>query len=159
MRDKIKDFLKGVDYVAIEDYAYSASGKVFHMAEFGGMIKTLCYEMGIKIRLYDVGTIKIFGCGKGNGDKISMSEGFEKMDDFCKPNLSHLPPVTKSSGNSPTSDIIDSFIICALLRVELSLRKGIVTLRDYPENVIKCFNRTTKSNPENILCRDFLYLE
>ena len=156
MRDKIDVFLDDTDYIAIEDYAFAARGRVFHIAEFAGIQKEMAYEAGRHIRLYDPGSIKIYADGRGNCDKISMSDAYENSTLLYKHDLKHLPEVNKSNGNSPTSDVIDSFFICDLLLLELKLRNGLVDLKTYPQKVIKVFNRTSPSFPDNILSRDFM---
>lgn len=59
-------------------------------------------------------------------------------------------------GKSPTSDLIDAFWICELLRKELRLRKGVEVLLGQNEKVIQIFNRTTDKCPENILSSRFI---
>jgi hypothetical protein len=70
--------------------------------------------------------------------------------------LKDLPTPNKSSGVSPTSDIVDAYFISILLLLEIKLRKGIIQLRNLSEEEISIFNRCTKSNPVNILDRSFL---
>lgn len=157
VRAKIKEFVLGANYVGIEDYAYKGTGQAFHIGEFTGAIKEMLYEMEIPIRIYDIGTIKIFGCGKGNGDKISMYDSFVASKLKHKINISHLPPVVTSSGaGNPAADLVDSFFICEMLTTELKLRKALIQLKDLPEKIIECFNRVTKANPQNILSTDFI---
>lgn len=156
MKGKIQTFINDCSFIAIEDYAFSSVGKVFNIAEFAGIIKEMAYNLLISIRLYDPNSIKIFATDKGNCDKLSMYDAFEKLSVPYKHSMTHLPEVNKGNGVSPTSDIIDSFFICELLLLELKLRKGLVYLKNYPEKVIKVMNRTTKSNPVNILAQDFI---
>lgn len=153
MCDKIKNFVKDSSYIAIEDYAFGASGNNFDIGEFIGYIKTYLYNDDYKIRLYDPNSIKKFATGKGNSDKVSMYLSFKQSE----PNLlNDLPIVNKGGGVSPSSDIIDAYWISQLLLTELKLRKGLILLSSLDENVISIFNRCTKSNPVNILDRDFL---
>lgn len=159
MKEKIAEFTKDCDYVAIEDYAFAGIGKVFNIAEFAGMIKLHLFENNKKVRLYDPGSIKIFATDRGNCDKISMNDAYEELYCDYKMNLSHLPIVDISKGRSPTSDIIDSFFIVELLYLELQLRKALVNLTDYSEQIIKVMNRVTKSRPENILSTEFIQQE
>jgi len=157
MLNKIVAFCYDVDYIAIEDYAFNATGRVFHIAEFAGLVKHRLYMKGKKIRLYDPGSIKIFASSRGNCDKITMYDSFIK-DKGLKFDLNKLPEVKKSSGKSPTSDLIDAYYVCNLLKTELTIRKGLKTVKDYNEDVIKVFNRVTTAHPENILASDFLEL-
>ena len=158
MLKRIEAFCYNVDYVAIEDYAFNATGRVFHIAEFAGLVKYKLYKMNKKIRLYDPGTIKLFASGKGNGDKIRMYDSYKDTNDNYQFDINTLPEVRQSSGKSPTSDLIDAYFACNLLKTELTIRKGLKTVRDYDETIIKVFNRVTVAHPQNILVEDFLEL-
>lgn len=126
LRDNIMNWVKGCDYAAIEDYAMGAkgsSGRIFDLGEYEGMIKMCLYSDNARIRLYAVPSIKKFFSAHGNSDKIGMREAFEKFQGV-KPDISNLPYVNKGDGVAPTSDIIDAFAICEMLRIELKLRNG-----------------------------------
>lgn len=155
--DIIKSFCKGADYIAIEDYAFGASGNLVDIGEFIGYVKMELMKDQHKLRLYDPNSIKKFATGKGNSDKITMYQSFVKNSEI-KPDINVLPVPNKASGVSPTSDIVDAYYIAKLLQQELKLRLGIVQLRSLSEDTITIFNRVSKANPENILVRDFVCL-
>ena len=158
MEEKILDFCEGADYTAIEDYAYGAMGKVFHMAEFAGGIKSALYfgfgntDMGVSMRLYDPCSIKMFACNKGTAKKEDMIDQYDKVEGDPL-NLSFLPQY-----KSPKEDIVDAYWLTKLLQMELKLRRGLIRLQDLTEKQIQIFNRTTKGNPTNILATDFIEL-
>jgi Holliday junction resolvasome RuvABC endonuclease subunit len=158
MLNHIKSFIGDNDltHIAVEDYAYGATGKVFHIAEYAGLVKFLLWDNDKKIRLYDPNTIKIFASTRGNCDKITMHEMYQKLECDYKIDISGMPEVKTTSGASPTSDLIDAFFIAELLRTELKLRKGLIDLKSLDESLIKVFNRTTKAHPENILVEEYL---
>jgi Holliday junction resolvasome RuvABC endonuclease subunit len=156
MHDLILEKLKDVEYVAIEDYAYAGIGKVFNIAEFAGSLKEMLYRNNMKIRLYDPTSIKMYFTSRGDADKISMSDKYDSFTCNYKHKLNHLPKVTNPKGNSPTSDIIDSFVICDLLLLELKLRSGLVLLKDLQTHEIKLMNRVTTTHPVNILAQEFI---
>jgi hypothetical protein len=151
----IFDFLKDVEFIALEDYAYGGSGDMTGLAEFTGFIKIKQFLDGKKIRKYDIPSIKAFATGHGNSDKLSMYNAFIKENEM-KPDISKMPVVAKGSGVSPTSDIIDAYWISRFLQLELKLRKGLIPLKSLDEAKIKLFNRTTKAQPENLLATDFI---
>lgn len=92
----------------------------------------------------------------GNADKISMYQAYLRHNGI-KFDISNLPIVDDGKkGVSPTSDLIDAFWICELLRKELRLRKGIEVLLGQSPEIIHIFNRTTKKCPENILSSKFI---
>ncbi len=155
MINHIMDLVIDCDYVALEGYAYGAKGLVFNIAEFTGCLKDKIYHyihpfnQNIKMRIYDPGSIKILGCGKGSGDKISMGDAYVKEGEGWK--LDNL-----TQYKSPKSDIIDAWYIAKLLLLELKLRKGIIQLKDLDEAKIRIMNRVTRANPTNILDTDFI---
>tara|TARA_R110001606_G_scaffold14319_2_gene60683 strand:+ start:22570 stop:23247 length:678 start_codon:yes stop_codon:yes gene_type:complete len=153
----IVNFCEGADYVAIEDYAFGASGNLVDIGEFIGHVKMRLLHKFHKLRLYDPNSIKKYATGSGNSDKISMYHSYVK-DTNIKPDISVLPAPNKASGISPTSDIVDAYYIARLLQLELKLRRGLVELKNYSLDEISIFNRVTKARPENILVRDFIYL-
>jgi len=155
LEKQISKFISDCSHIAIEDYAFSAAGDITGLAEFAGYIKLQSYTNNIRIRLYDIPSIKMYATDLGTADKLSMYQSFVKYNEY-KPNILTMPIVNKGPGISPTSDIIDAYFISELLRTELKLRKGLIRLKDLDEKKIRIFNRVTKSFPTNILDRDFI---
>lgn len=154
MRDKILPIIEDVDYIAFEGYAFGGTGKVFDIAEATSTTKVAIYEKEKNLRIYEPTVIKMFGHGKGNAGKVEMNDSFKKVLDEDKPNWNQLPEL-----KSPKEDLIDAYFITKLLQTELKLRHGMVELKSLPLKHIEIFNRCTKSNPVNILSRDFLRKE
>jgi len=156
VRERITAFLSyhHPEYAAIEDYAFAGKGKVFHIGEATGPIKEFIYTRRMKLRYYDITYIKKFATGSAAShvDKVVIARAFEALEEM-KPDISKLDILR---GKSPSADIIDAFFICRILHTELMLRKGLIKLQDLPEHVIWVFNRTTNSEPENLLCRPFV---
>lgn len=97
-----------VTQVYIEDYAYAATGRVFHIAENGGVLK---YRLWLS--RYDVFSIaptmiKKFATGKGNAKKEDMQVAFIKETNY---DVKDVLGLTDKQWN-PSSDIIDSYYIC-----------------------------------------------
>lgn len=161
-KDRILNFIAECDFVAIEGYAYQGKGDVFDIAEFTSLIKNSIYDLGIKMRIYDPNSIKMFTV-KGNADKLDMYEAMKKYDKSATGfDLSLLPVVEekhRKKGVSPTSDIVDSYFIARLLWQELKLRKGLQRLKELPEETIRVFNRVSEAYPTNILDQDFISKE
>ena len=154
IRNAIWSKIFDCEYVALENYSFGSKGKSFHIGEFTGLIKMLAYENDKKIRLYDIQEIKIYGTKHGDGDKVRMEDEFEKRED--KIDLSKLPP-SRPKHESIKGDVIDAFFVAKLLHTELLIRKGKTLIYNYGEHVIRVFNRTTKSEKENLLVRDFIH--
>lgn len=133
---------ENIEYVSIEDYAMSAKGMLFHIGEFVGNIKHTIYtEPNIKLRLYDPNTIKMFATGKGNGTKLDMYNSYLKLEEK-KIDLTGFPIPKDKKGVSPTSDIIDAYYICLLLREELKAKTLGLNMVD--ENSKKILTKTAK---------------
>lgn len=158
MRDKIMEWTKDIEYVAVENFAYgksAAMGQIFSLAEFEGNIKLKWVELGKKMRLYSVNSNKKFFSGYGLSDKIGMRDAFDKWTEK-KPDLSSLPEVDSGKGVSPTSDIVDAYALCECLRMELKLRAGLIQLHELPKAQIEVYNVISKENPQGLLVAPFI---
>jgi|TARA_B110000116_G_scaffold267036_1_gene278745 Holliday junction resolvasome RuvABC endonuclease subunit len=95
--------------LAIEGYAFGAKGQVFNIGENTGILKyKLAKKVSNIINVIAPSAIKKFATGKGNANKLLMYEAFveETGDDLAK--LFEFDPYT---GQSPVSDIVDSYYI------------------------------------------------
>ena len=153
LRDKCESFIYGGDipeYVAIEGYAMGGMGKVFNIAEATVLTKIMIYDHGTPLRIYTPSMIKKFATSKGDAGKVSMFDYFNKEhQNFL--DLSHL-----QDRKNPQEDIIDAYWIMMLLQTELKLRYGIIQLRELSRKKIEVFNAVSKSQPQNILVREFI---
>ena len=98
-----------IQHVAVEDYSYGSTGKVFHIAENTGLLKWKLWQSEINYMVVPPTVIKKFASGKGNANKEKMYESFlfetkrKLQDEF---NIK-----SEKIGN-PVSDIVDSYYIC-----------------------------------------------
>lgn len=153
----VESFIADVDYIALEGYAYGASGYVFDLAEFAGVIKYNAFNANKAIRIYPPTSVKKYFAKNGNADKISMYRAFQDYICLYKPSIKDLPEVTDGKkGASPTSDIVDAFGICDLLYTELLLRHGKILLSNLDTKTIEVFNSVDKKNDNNLLVREFI---
>lgn len=159
MYDNIKDFIKGCDYVYLEDYSYASKGRLFNIGEYVGGMKNMIYDMGLYQQYIEPTVVKLFATGKGNCDKIRMCDVYDDPKSLWEDriDLTHLPVVKAPAYKSPKADITDAYFIAKFLQLELKLRYAQVELKTLDADVIKIFNRVTKANPVNILARDFIY--
>jgi len=107
--DWVMDIVIGCDQISIEDYAYSAQGRVFHIAENTGILKYKLYQASIPVDVVSPSHVKKIATGKGNADKQGMYDAFLKETGI--PLHKIITPNKKDIGN-PVSDIIDSYYIC-----------------------------------------------
>lgn len=129
----IIDFVKGTEYGAIENYAFAAPGKTFHIGEFTGLLKYFMYEMGIKLRLYAPTTIKKFASSYGGSGKTLVVDAYDSLlikqkfdlDYLLKPKNEKKKTKTDLRYESPRSDIIDAYWLSQCLLLELKLRNGL----------------------------------
>ena len=167
MLNYIMDFLNDVEYVALEDYAFGAKGKITMLAEICGNIKSRLFSKNVSLRLYDPTSIKIFATGKGNAKKPDMNDSYDNLT--YKINLNYLPiiPTHKKGKNkglrnkdgiSPLSDIIDAFFICDLLRYELGVKNKVFDLASLNGNCSRILNRTTKTTKTCWINQTFICL-
>jgi hypothetical protein len=160
LADQISDeaMVRGVDfiYVSLEDYAYAAVGKTFHIGECGGLWKIVCSSQGFRLRLHDPTAPKMFATGRGNASKIEVREGaIEKWrDEYGFDRFPIGPPSKPEDGVQ--GDVVDAYVLARMGLTEVWLRDGEVHTRDLPEEERKIFNRTTKTFPTNILSRNWL---
>jgi len=62
--------------VCIEDYAFSARGRVFHIGENTGILKYKLNKCGLRFESVTPQIVKKYATGKGNAKKVDMYEAF-----------------------------------------------------------------------------------
>ena len=96
----------GVQRCYIEDYAFAAKGKVFHIAENTGLLKYSMWNLGLPFEAYAPTSIKKIATGKGNAKKEDMYAVWLEETGI---DIRHRISV-KTSWN-PVSDIVDAYFI------------------------------------------------
>ncbi|MBZ4649260.1 crossover junction endodeoxyribonuclease RuvC [Thermosipho sp. (in: thermotogales)] len=133
------------DYIAIEDYAFRAQGRVFHIGGYVEGIKMEIYRRRIPLRLYDPLRVKQFVTGKGNSDKPAMAlSAYKKWGiDF-------------SDAGQYSNNIVDAYSINKLLILELKLKQD-SKLKDKLTEVEKhIFLTKNKHDKECLIDREFI---
>lgn len=92
--------------VFIEGYAYASKGVVFHIGENTGLLKHKLWTKNISFVEISPPAIKKFATGKGNANKLAMYESFVAETQF---DISSV--IACNEGDSPMSDIIDSYYV------------------------------------------------
>lgn len=150
--DKISDFCKGADVIAVEDFAYNASGKVFDIGEFCGQVKLNLYNQGYNLFLVPPTVHKKFLTGKGTADKV-------KTTDVARKNF----PVTTdkeimalSEYESPSCDIYDAFSIALVTEAKMlvSANKGNMSMYDKKQQEV--LSSVSESNKIPFWKREYL---
>jgi len=96
--------------VTMEGYSMGSKGKVFAIAECGGLVKYNFYTRNIKYNLVSPNNVKKFATGIGKGNKEPMFEAWLKETSFDLKD--YIQPKRKLG--SPTTDIIDSYWLCKM---------------------------------------------
>lgn len=152
------------EFVGIEDYALRAEHGSHQLGEIGGIARILCWFRGVKLRLHDPTTVKMFAAHDGTcqKDEIRRSvdrrwgSNFESMD---QPPPKPTKKTPKPKQNRTTSeDLADAFAIAQLVWTEVRIRRGDLKMSDLEhEKEIRVFNRVTKTYPVNLLDRDWIF--
>jgi len=93
--------------IYIEDYAFAAKGKVFHIAENTQVLQYNLWKKNIYYSKISPATLKKFATGKGNANKEAMYESFKEQETV---DLKWIFGLKKT--DSPISDIVDAFFLC-----------------------------------------------
>jgi Holliday junction resolvasome RuvABC endonuclease subunit len=118
--DWATDIVMGCTHVALEGYAFGASGRVFQIAENTGVLKYKLYQLGIPVTVMPPTEVKKYATGKGNADKNAMYTAW--INETGVSLKSMLTP-NKSDSVSPVSDIVDAYFICKKLHGSLQETK------------------------------------
>ncbi len=110
--DWAMDKLTGCREVAIEGYAYGATGRVFNIAENTGILKYKLYNATIPIEIIPPQAVKKVATGKGNARKDAMHAAWFEETGI---NLQGAISPKKSVVDSPVSDVVDAYYICKCL--------------------------------------------
>lgn len=114
------DIVMGCTHIALEGYAFGASGRVFQIAENTGVLKYKLYQLGIPVTVVPPTEVKKYATGKGNADKNAMYTAW--INETGVSLKSMLTP-NKSDSVSPVSDIVDAYYICKKLHGSLQESK------------------------------------
>ena len=97
------------DFVAIEGYAFGATGRVFQVAENTAILKHKLWETDTSFGVYSPSVIKKFATGKGNATKEDMYDAWLKETGV---DLKEIMIPNREKVGNPVTDIVDSYFIC-----------------------------------------------
>ncbi len=141
------------DLAGLEDYALGIDHGAHYIGEVGGQAKRLLWLRGVRYRLYDPKTVKMFVTHDGTAQKDLIEECVENRwgVDFSDYN-------PKKGENRQTSeDLADAYAMAKIVWIEYQLRKGLIRLKTFHEKEIQVFNRVTKMFPVNVLGREWIH--
>jgi len=105
-------YLRGVEQVCLEGYAFGAKGKIFHIAENTGILKYKIFQSQIPLEVASPSAVKKLATGKGNATKEEMHAAFFRETGT---DLVYFITPGRNDCISPVSDIVDSYYVCKYL--------------------------------------------
>lgn len=151
------------EYMGLEDYALRAEQGAHQLGEVGGIVRILAWFRGIKLRLHDPITAKMFVTWDGTAQKDLVERKVEErwgidFGDFNTPAPKPTAKNPKPHQNRRTSeDLADAYGIARVVLAEIGLRAGTLALKEMHAKEIQVFNRVTKTYPINLLDRDWIH--
>lgn len=144
-------------HVAIEDYALRVENGAHYLGEIGGVARLLCWDRGVRFRLTDPVSLKMFVTHDGTAQK-DLVEQFVLSRwglDFGKYNGD--APKGKSAKRTTSEDLADATGLAKLLWLEIQLRSGKIAPSVLHEKEVRVFNRVTNTYPRSLLDREWIY--
>ena len=143
------------DLVGIEDYAIRVEQGAHYLGEIGGIARILCWFRGVKFRLHDPMSVKMFAAHMGNCAKDEVRRCV--MERWNADFSGYDAGTTNGQPDRRTSeDLCDAFAVAKLVWTEHQLRVGEIEMSDLHEKEIRVFNRVTKTYPTNLLSREWI---
>lgn len=146
------------DFVGVEGYALKAkTNSGYQIGELGGIARVAMWSLGIPYRVHDPLSVKFFAVGDGSAkpDDLFFALPQDLQDIFSNFDLPKAKKAKKQ--NTQTSrDLGVAYWVAKMIQTEAGLRDGSVLMGDLDPSQIRAFNRVTKSNPVNILAKDWI---
>ncbi len=152
-------------YVGLEDYAIRMEQGAHYLGEAGGLARLICWRLGVRLRLHDPTSVKMFTAHNGTAKKPAVEAAVKERwgVDFSALN----PPKPKPTPKNPeprqnrqtSEDLADAYAIAKLVWIEYLLRAGDALTSDLHPKEIQVFNRVTKTYPLNLLSREWIHPE
>lgn len=98
--------------ICMEDYSFGSKGRVFNLAENGGVLKHKLWKLGYTVHLIAPSAVKKRATGKGNATKERM---FEAAMEHGIAGIAREFGVSPDRITSPMNDIVDSFFVARMI--------------------------------------------
>jgi hypothetical protein len=110
------------DFVWVEGYSYGSKGLVFHIGENTGVLKNKLWNASVPFDTFAPAEIKRWATGMGNAKKEHMETAFviETGIDVRKEIGQEYTTKKGKIVENPSSDIIDSYFICEMGRLQVA---------------------------------------
>lgn len=140
----------GTDFLAIEGYAWEATGREYQIGEVAGVIKADLWERGIPFRVHDPVAVKMYACNNGNAPKEDVMEAVRERWE------QDLFIYCASAQRVTEGDLCDAYVLAVMCRTEWMLREGLLSPSSLTGKELQVFQRATDSQPLSVLGRSWL---
>jgi hypothetical protein len=155
------------DFVGIEGYAIRAEQGAHQLGEVGGLARILFWFRGVRFRMHDPISAKMFVTWDGNAQKdlVELRVRERWGLDFGQYNPPPPPAPKKGAraGKPPkqsrrtSEDLADAFAIAKLVEAERLIRAGKLRLDELEHDKERqVFNRVTKTYPISLIGREWI---
>ena len=138
-------------YVAIEEYAYNSQAQTFSRAEVQGALKRELFRWGFAQRYHDPTSVKMFATNHGHAQKEEIQLHVAEQDMAAFSIIMKSTPFPEAQ-----EDLCDAWVLAQMVRKEWLVRAGALDMRSVTDGERRVFNRTTKTNPINVLDRPWI---
>lgn len=143
--------------VGMEDYSLGSARGAHYTGEMGGVIRLLLFRMGVRFRLHDPLSIKLFVCHDGSAQKDFVEY---QVNERWGIDFSGYNPISKRKNSSEdrttSEDLCDAFSVAQMIWTEYLLRTGQLLMSELHEQEVRVFNRVTKTYPVSLLDREWI---
>jgi Holliday junction resolvasome RuvABC endonuclease subunit len=161
--DKTVLMASGPKYVGIEDYAIRAEQGAHYMGEIGGICRILCWFRGLRYRLHDPVSVKMFTAHDGTCQKDGIERAVKERWNVDFSEFNPPPPKPNKRNANPkqnrttSEDLCDAYAIAQMVWTEVQLRSGQILMQDLHPKEVQVFNRVTKTYPVSLLDREWIH--
>ena len=146
-------FGKPLGYVGIEGYAYNMPMNSHQLGEIGGQVRLCAWKSGVKIRIHDPSSVKIFVAHEGSAGKPEVMRAVKLR---WPKEAAEFALHSDDKYAVTEEDLCDALGVAQMTWTEIELRRGTKRPRDLHEQELRVFNRCTKRWPTSLLDRDWL---
>jgi len=156
--DKVVLVQNRPDFVGIEDYAIRAEQGAHYLGEVGGVARLLCWFRGVRFRLHDPISAKMFTTWDGTAQKDLVERSVRERWGVDFGPYNQPPPKRGKQSRRTSEDLSDAYALARLVRTEAQLRAGEIRLTDLEHDKERqVFIRVTKTYPTNLLGREWIH--
>lgn len=144
-------------HVGLEGYAFLAKGNShYQIGELGGVARLAALRSGACLRLHDPMSVKLFGAGSGSATGADVADAVARE---VGPIFAACNPPAKAGkklNRLAEEDLAAAYVVARMVWTEIEVRAGRLPLEALADKQRQVFLRVTKSQPINVLAREWL---